>query len=49
MLTKKIGAYKDSIVLYLQLLEKDLNVKELRKELYLFEKKKKEQEEADKK
>ena len=49
MLTKKIGAYKDSIVLYLQLLEKDLNVKELRKELYLFEKKKKEQEEAAKK
>lgn len=49
MLTKKIGAYKDSIVLYLQLLEKDLNVKELRKELYLFEKNKKMKEEDAKK
>jgi len=40
MLTKKIGAYKDSIHLYLRLLERDLNISEFRKELYIFEKEK---------
>lgn len=37
MITKKIGSYKESITLYLELLDRDLNIKEFRKELYVFE------------
>lgn len=34
---KKIGAYKESIMIYLELLKKELNIKAFRKELYTYD------------
>jgi len=38
LLQKKIGAYKESILIYLQMLDKDLAIKAFRKELFIFDK-----------
>ena len=38
LIQKKIGAYKDSIMMYLQLLDRELNIGEFRRELYVFDK-----------
>jgi hypothetical protein len=37
-LQKKIGAYREAIMVYLQILGQDLKVDELRKELYRYDK-----------
>ena len=34
---KKIGAYRESIMIYLELLKKELNIKAFRKELYTYD------------
>jgi len=37
LLQKKIGAYKESIMIYLQMLDKDLTIKAFRKELFIYD------------
>ena len=45
MITKKIGSYKESIQMYLNLLDRELKFEDLRKELYIFDRERKKKEE----